>query len=307
MSAQNAKRVPLGANPGGAVLLTRLRIRFGGAPNRENGAKRLSALTRRGADPHYGIVNCWPARRCVWPVIAPAQALVRAGAGLRGDARSVGVVCVRCASVIAVLSGRFALGSRLPWVLLGRFAFGVRLSLRLCRGALRLVHACREVLLRRLRSVCVCHCGSVGAVCLGSRLLFVFRQTGRLAVPCVPVPPGRDRHSCVLAVLARLSASVGSLRVWPFICGDLDGVTGDAGRTGDGGYEGTGLAARPLFIFTLPHWPCNAFRGENAGAARPRLRQRVFDSLDSLHAAAGLCWCVFAPPSPGYTERPARL
>ena len=127
MSAQNAKRVPLGANPGGAVLLTRLRMRFGGAPNRENGAKRLSALTRRGADPHYGIVNCWPARRCVWPVIAPAQALVRAGAGLRGDARSVGVVCVRCASVIAVLSGRFALGSRLPWVLLTRFA---------------LVHAC---------------------------------------------------------------------------------------------------------------------------------------------------------------------
>ena len=213
MSAQNAKRVPLGANPGGAVLLTRLRIRFGGAPNRENGAKRLSALTRRGADPHYGIVNCWPARRCVWPVIAPAQALVRAGAGLRGDARSVGVVCVRCASVIAVLSGRFALGSRLPWVLLGRFAFGVRLSLRLCRGALRLVHACREVLLRRLRSVCVCHCGSVGAVCLGSRLLFVFRQTGRLAVPCVPVPPGRDRHSCVLAVLVRLSGVV-ETRSW---------------------------------------------------------------------------------------------
>ncbi len=233
MSAQNAKRAPLGANPGGAVLLTRLRIRFGGAPNRENRAKRLSALTRRGADPHYGIVNCWPARRCVWPVIAPAQALVRAGAGLRSDARSVGVVCVRCASVIAALSGRFA---------------------------------------------------------LGSRLLFVFRQTGRLAVSCVPVPPGRDRRSCVLAVLARLSALAGSLRVWPFICGDLVGVTGDAGRTGDGGYEGTGLAARPLFIFTLPHWPCRSFRGEHAGAARPRLRQRVFDSLDSLHAAAGLGW-----------------
>ena len=46
---------------------------------------------------------------------------------------------------------------------------------------------------------------------------------------------------------------------------------------------------------------------------RPRLRQRVecgsgtAASLDSLHAAAGLCLCVYAPPSPGYTERPDRL
>ena len=47
--------------------------------------------------------------------------------------------------------------------------------------------------------------------------------------------------------------------------------------------------------------------GSPLGAARPRLRQRVFDSLDSPHAAAGLCWYVFAAPSPGYTERPARV
>ena len=62
-----------------------------------------------------------------------------------------------------------------------------------------------------------------------------------------------------------------------------------------------------LCAFAQPYWLCSAFRGEYAGAARPRLRQRVFDSLDSLHAAAGLGWCVFAAPSPGYTERPARL
>ena len=73
------------------------------------------------------------------------------------------------------------------------------------------------------------------------------------------------------------------------------------------GDAGTGLAARPLCVFAQPHWHCEFFRGEYAGAARPRLRQRVFDSLDSPHAAAGLCLCVYAPPSPGYTERPARL
>ena len=188
----------------------------------------------------------------------------------------------------------------------------------------------------------------------GSRLLFVLRQTGRLAVCSVPVPPGRDRHSCVLAVSVRLSAFVGLLRVWPFLYGDLDGVPGTRGwgwRRGDcallrgrigleslsaGSTLGlrapdcakesstlwtlftlrrgwVGAYSRPLCVFAQPHWPCNAFRGEYAGAARPRLRQRVecgsgtAASLDSLHAAAGLCWCVFAPPSPGYTERPARL
>ena len=46
--------------------------------------------------------------------------------------------------------------------------------------------------------------------------------------------------------------------------------------------------SQPLCTFAQPHRPCNAFRGEYAGAPRPRLRQRVFDSLDSLHAAAGL-------------------
>ena len=60
----------------------------------------------------------------------------------------------------------------------------------------------------------------------------------RLAISCVPIPPGRDRHSCVLAVSVRLSALVGSLRVCAFICGDLDGVTERRGT------RGTGLAAR---------------------------------------------------------------
>ena len=59
---------------------------------------------------------------------------------------------------------------------------------------------------------------------LRSRLLFVLRQTGRLAVSCVSIPPGRDRHSRVLAVL------FGYLPLWvhfgfAFLCGNPDGVT----------------------------------------------------------------------------------
>ena len=72
--------------------------------------------------------------------------------------------------------------------------------------------------------------------------------------------------------------------------------------------RGTGLAARRLCVFAQSYWPCNAFRGESVGGcAPPNLRQRVFDSLDSLHAAAGLGWCGFAAPSPGHYRRPDRL
>ena len=98
----------------------------------------------------------------------------------------------------------------------------------------------------------------------------------------------------------RLSAFVGSLRNCAFICGDLDGVTGDAGT------RGTGLAARLLCAFAQAHWLCESFRGEYVGGcAPPNLRQRVFDSLDSLHAAAGLCWCVYARRHPGTQKDPA--
>ena len=42
---------------------------------------------------------------------------------------------------------------------------------------------------------------------IGSRLSFSsLRKKRRLAIACVPVPPGRDRHSRVLVMLARLSA-----------------------------------------------------------------------------------------------------
>ena len=162
---------------------------------------------------------------------------------------------------IAALAGRFASVHAQPCGSIAAFCLSLRPALRFYRRVLpqfmpglatlaRLLPSVRAfglaVLAERLSSVCARHCGSIAVFCLGSRLLFAaLRQTERLAVSCVPVPPGRDRHSCVLAALARLSAFVGSLRVWPFICGDLDGVTGDAGN-GERGTGLRGLTARPL-------------------------------------------------------------
>ena len=84
------------------------------------------------------------------------------------------------------------------------------------------------------------------------------RQTGRLAGCCVSIPPGRDRHSCVLEVLARLSALAGSLRVWTFFYGDLDGITGDAGY-GAGGAAFMLFCATTLALLCFPRgvrWGC---------------------------------------------------
>ena len=47
---------------------------------------------------------------------------------------------------------------------------------------------------------------------------------------------------------------------------------------------------RNAFTYCISLWLCYLFRGEYAGAARPRLRQRAIGSLDSLHAAAG--WAI---------------
>ena len=170
--------------------------------------------------------------------------------------------CPRFMPGFAVLSRRFTLGSRpalrfcrgaFPWRAVGLAVLAGRLSsvrvwhcvpvavlpsvhARLC-GSVAALHPRFTpgfaVLSRRLSSVRARHCVPVAALFLGLRLLFVLRQTGRLAICSVPIPPGRDRHSCVLAVSVRLSALAGSFRVWPFLYGDPDGGRRDAG-TGNG-------------------------------------------------------------------------
>ncbi len=103
-------------------------------------------------------MNCAPAKGCVWPVLAPARAWVRAGerrsnsecgmrnwgAGLSASGlaalarRFVSVHARRCGSVVAFCR-RFASGLD---VLLERFAIDSRPALRFWRGGLPSVHAC---------------------------------------------------------------------------------------------------------------------------------------------------------------------
>ena len=175
-------------------------------------------------------------------------------------------------------------------VLLRRFAVGLRMALRFCCGG--------------LPSVCAWHCGSVAAVCprfahgfaillerlaFGSRLSFVLCQEKRDGLRCLAFLFRRVEiairafSECQYGYLPL----AGSLRVWSFLYGDLDGVTG-VRRTGIRGWR-RGLCAslrRHIGVAALS-------AGSTLGLRAPNLRQRVFDSLDSLHAAAELCWCVF--------------
>ncbi len=102
---------------------------------------------------------------------------------------------------------------------------------------------------------------------------------------------GRDRHSCVLAALARLSALAGSLRV---------GCLFAAISTGLPGTRGTGLAARRLCAFARAHCRCESFRREYAGAKCGSRTAAALDSPQGLAErqsalyAAGLCWCKYS-------------
>ena len=137
-------------------------------------------------------------------------------------------------------------------VLLRRFAVGLRMALRFCCGG--------------LPSVCAWLCDSVGTS--GVRFTPVFfplsGKKRRLAMPCVPIPPGRDRHSRVLGVSVWLSAfgrftSGLVVSLWRSRRGYRGAEDGD-----------TGLAARPLCVFAQAHWRCCAFRREYVGAPRPK-------------------------------------
>ena len=220
---------------------------------------------------------------------------------------SGGADCRRLTSGDAVLLSRFAVDSRLalrfwrgdcPWrvwpsvsggavcarltsgdaVLARRFALDACPALHLWRGGLASVHAC-----------CLPH----GVKQDGLRCVaFLFRRSRS---------PFVRSHSVL-----RLSALVGSLRLWPFLYGDLDGVTGST-RNERRGYEGTGLAARLLCAFAQSHRPCNAFRREYVGAARPKPAPKSLRLSGLSSRCGGVILVRVRPPSPGHTERPVRL
>ena len=142
-----------------------------------------------------------------------------------------------------------------------RWAFGSRLPSRLHCGVLPSVHACLFSFVRKKETAC--------------GVLRFYSARVEIAI--------RTFSRCWRGYLPWL-VHFRFARFFMAISTELPGMRGN----GDGGYEGTGLATRPLCAFALPHWLCNVFRGEYVGGcAPPNLRQRVFDSLDSLHLIRG--------------------
>ena len=138
-------------------------------------------------------------------------------------------------------------------------------------------------------------CGSVAAVCLGSRLtlrfywnvlpsvhacLFSFVRKKETACDMLrSYSAGSRSPSCVLAVSVRLSAFVGSLRVCAFLYGDLDGLPGCGGR-------GYGVGGAAFVRFCASALALESFRGEYAGAARPKPAPKSL-RLSGLSSGAG--------------------
>ena len=128
------------------------------------------------------LVNCRPARRCVWPVLAPAEVFVRAGAGRRGvgEGRKLPDFAMPCRREnpfdLAVLDispfkegvAAGGGGGVLRMAFMSQFAvFYISFG----------THTGLAFLLERFMLV--------------SRLLFAAqRQTGRLARGCVSIPRG---------------------------------------------------------------------------------------------------------------------
>ena len=152
-------------------------------------ARRSCALSRRCAALLYMIMNRGPAQCCVWPVAVPAEAFVRAGAGLRGgvvlskclssgsrrSCVSIGMVCVRsrrsCGSI-----GLFCARSRRSCVPVEMSCVRLMSVVRFYWDVLAFVRACHTFLSGCLMFDHAC--------CLPP-----VRQTERLAICFVSVPP----------------------------------------------------------------------------------------------------------------------
>ena len=209
---------------------------------------RSFALTRQGVRLLHRFVNCGPAQCCVPPVVAPAEGIVRAGAGRRG-----GAFLLECS----------ALGSRPP-----------------CgsnRGVLRSVHACRAVLLEcsaldHARRAVLLECPALDHACravlleclaFGSRLSLFLCQEKRDGLRDVAFLFRRESESPLVRShdFARLSDFAGSLRICPFLYGDSDGVPEEV-------QEAIGKPPGERTSLEQKSYPCAVTR--NAGCRAPQ-------------------------------------
>ena len=147
-------------------------------------------------------MNRGPAKGCVWPVIAPAEGIVRAGAGLRG-----GVVLLRAFCVPAGMScvrsrrscgsiGLFCARSRRSCVPVEMSCVRLMSVVRFYWDVLAFVRACHTFLSGCLMFDHAC--------CLPP-----VRQTERLAICSVPVPPW-----VVIAIRAFSNCRCGYRALW---------------------------------------------------------------------------------------------
>ena len=208
---------------------------------------------------------------CVPAGIVCSFALSGRGAGLRGDARSVVAFALHSRSAMRVLSPRLGFGLRSamrfccrvcprfsPAVCSSVGAVCARCALAVCASlsALCVRLSCRDAELvcaamrfccRVLSSVYARRCGSVGALCLGSRLSFFLCQEKRDGLRCLAFLFRRveiairafSRHSSVICLGWFTSGLCVSL--WR-----SRRVTGDTGLRGNG----TGGAALVRFCAT---------------------------------------------------------
>ena len=154
------------------------------------------------------------------------------------------------------------------------FALGSRPTYRFCRNVLSSVHAC-----------CLTHSAKQDGL---RYLAFLFRGSRS--------PFARSRGIGSVICLGGFTSGL-AVYLW-------------RSRRGyrSTGYGRTRLAAQPLHPFAQAHWSCYAFRGEYVGAARPQTCAKESSTLWTLLTLRRGCgWYVYATPSPGHTERPARL
>ena len=210
-----------------------------------------------------------------------ALAAFRGRCAFRGSVRNAGPVLPHGE---AVARRHFALRSSV-YRRLGGVARSYRNVARSSQACRAFPSECRAFLLRRFAFDHAC--------CLPPE-----RQTGRLAICCVPIPPW-----VVIAIRAFSNRRCGYRAFLVhfgrarFLAAIPTGARGDGERSRR---RGVGASLRDHIGFVM------LSAGSPLGLRAPNLRQRVFDSLDSLHLIRGV-GAFHAAMGTRVQRRPARV